>query len=328
MCENYDIDGFELDFMRHPQFFRLDETTSEQRSSIITEFISQVRELLDRTAKPDQRRWLCIRIPAYLSEFDSLGLHLPTIVDAGVDMINLSVSYFTEQQTDLAEIRKQVPDAAIYLEMCHCTTTGRRLTEGGGDNMLYRRTTDEQYYTAAHLAYARGADGVSAFNFVYYREHGTPGRGPFNEPPFHIFQHIADPAWLTRQPQHYFLSDRGYAVDRQLPKKFEAGSIHTFTMDMAPPEAGWKTNGKLRIQGRKPFADSQFTARFNGVDLEANTDVSEPYPNPYSPMLGKPEELRVWVVPSGLLKDGLNSIEISLTKGGPAEIIFLDLAVE
>jgi len=242
-------------------------------------------------------------------------------------MINLSVSYYTEQQTDLAAIRKQVPDAAIYLEMCHCTTTGRRLTEDGGDNMLYRRTTDEQYYTAAHLAYARGADGVSAFNFVYYREHGTPGRGPFNEPPFHIFERIRAPGWLARQPQHYFLSDRGYA-NRQLPKKLESDSIHTFTMDMAPPEGGWKTDGKLRVQGRESLDKSQLAARFNGVDLETTSDVSEPYPNPYSPMLGKPEELRAWVVPSGLLKNGLNSIEISLIEGEPAEIIFLNLAVK
>jgi hypothetical protein len=42
----------------------------------------------------------------------------------------------------------------------------------------------------------------------------------------------------------------------------------------------------------------------------------------------QPEELRAWVVPSGLLKDGLNSIEISLIEGEPAEIIFLDLAVK
>ena len=235
--------------------------------------------------------------------------------------------YFTEQQTDLAAIRKLAPDAAIYLEMTHATTTGTRLTKSGGDNYLFRRSTDEQFYTAAHLAYARGADGVSAFNFVYYREHGTPGRGPFNEPPFHIFRHIGDAQWLARQPQHYFLSSRGY-VNGHLPKQFEPGKTLSFTIDMASPTDSWKMDARLRIQGRQSLGDSRWRARFNGVDLNPSGDVSEPYPNPYPPMLGKPEELRAWTVPVGFLKDGINTIEITLVEGELSKIVFLDVAVE
>ena len=313
--------------MRHPQFFDLNETTSEQRVEIMTGFVRQVRELLNRTAQPGQHRWLCARIPAYLSEHDDLGINLPTFIDAGVDMLNLSISYFTEQQTDLAAMRKLVPDAAIYLEMTHATATGTRLTKSGGDNYLFRRTTEEQFFTAAHLAYARGADGVSAFNFVYYREHGTPGRGPFNEPPFHIFKHVGDAQWLARQPQHYFLSSRSY-VNRHLPKQFEPGNTVSFSIDMAPPADSWKMDARLRIQSRESLGDSQWRVRFNGVDLTPTDDVSEPYPNPYPPMLGKPEELRGWTVPVDLLKDGINTIEITLVEGEMSEVVFLDVAVE
>ena len=327
ICQNHDIDGFELDFMRHPQFFDLDATTSEQRVRIMTGFVGQVRELLNQTAQPGQYRWLCARIPAYLSEYDSLGINLPSFVDAGVDMLNLSISYFTEQQTDLAAIRKLAPDAAIYLEMTHATTTGTRLTKSGGDNYLFRRTTDEQFYTTAHLAFARGADGLSAFNFVYYREHGTPGRGPFNEPPFHVFKHIGDAQWLARQPQHYFLSSRGYA-NRHLPKQFKSGKTISFTLDMASPADSWKMVARLRIQGRQSLEDSRWHARFNGVNLIPTDDVSEPYPNPYPPMLGKSEELRAWTVPVRLLKDGINTIEITLDEGELSEIVFLDVAAE
>ena len=87
-------------------------------------------------------------------------------------------------------------------------------------------------------------------------------------------------------------------------------------------------DARLRIQGRQSLGDSRWRARFNGVDLNATGDVSEPYPNPYPPMLGKPEELRAWIVPVGLLKDGINTIEITLVKGELSEIIFLDVAVE
>ena len=326
ICENYDIDGLELDFMRHPQFFRLAETTLSERIDIINGFVQKVRELLNRTARSGQYRRLCARIPAFLPEYNALGIDLPSFVEAGVDMLNLSISYFTEQQTDLPTIRKMVPETMIYLEMTHCTMTGKRLTKGGGDNFTFRRTTDEQFYTTANLAYARGANGISVFNFVYYREHGTPGRGPFNEPPFHILKHIGDPEWLACQPQHYFISARGY-VSHHLPKKLEVGQTASFTLDMAPPKGGWDIDGKLRIQVREPIHNSQWQSRFNGGELTASSNVSEPYPNLYLPGLGHSEELYAWTVPVDRLKDGVNIIDITMVKGNANEVIFLDLAV-
>ena len=81
-----------------------------------------------------------------------------------------------------ADFRRLVPEAAVYAEMGHATWTGPKLGPGG-DSANFRRTTPEQFQTTAHLACTRGGDGVSLFNFAYYREHGGPGRGPFSEPP-------------------------------------------------------------------------------------------------------------------------------------------------
>ena len=39
-------------------------------------------------------------------------------------MVNLSYFYFTAQDGDLAAIRRQVPQAAVYVEMCHTTRVG------------------------------------------------------------------------------------------------------------------------------------------------------------------------------------------------------------
>ena len=265
-----------------------------------------------------------MRVPCYLAVHDRLGIDLPAMFRAGVDMVNLSSSYYTTQQTDLPAIRNMVPDAAVYLEMAHCTSA----TERG-----FRRTTDEQFYTAAHLAYARGAAGVSAFNFVYYRERGAPGAGEFNEPPFHVFKHLGDPAWLARQPQHYFLATgwRAHFLpdrDRPITRLVAAGEAAAFSLDMAPPDGGWSGDGRLRIQGDSSLGDSNWTAVLNEIGLKPNSDVSEPYPHPYPPLLGKPEELRAWTVPSRLLRDGINTIEVTMVDGDPANIWFLDLAVE
>lgn len=338
VCETFDIAGFEIDFMRHWGYFNMASTTSAQRKEIMYKFIRQVRSILDRTSKPGQYRWLCVRIPCYTAYFDNLGIDLPAWVDAGVDMVNVSPSYFTIQQTDAAAIKAMVPDTPVYLEMCHTTRLGESL---GDYKSTFRRTTPLQYYTTAHLAYSRGLDGVSLFNFVYYRE-GDPGAGPFHEPPFEIIRHLDDPAWLAQQPQHYIwqtdyskqINATSYAPDLQngqYPDQFSwTGTTKTYFFDMAPPTGGWTTDGKLRIQCDESLGATVWSAKVNGVSLSATSDVSEPYPHPYSPLLGEPDQHRAWIIPKDILRDGINEVRITRSLGGGStslKIVFIDIAI-
>ena len=330
ICEGYDIDGLELDFMRHFNYFRDDEATREQRVSIMTEFISRTRAALDQTARRGRRRWLCARVPCCLGMMDKLGLDLPALVRSGLDIVNLSASYFTAQQTDLPRVRRMVPDASIYLEMCH-TTMLQYPDVDGYDSFLFRRTTPEQYTTAAHLAYARGARGVSFFNFVYYREHGVGDRGPFCEPPFHVFENIGDPDWVAQQPQHYFIGHSEtppVPESLKMPRSVAPKHPSLFELDMAPPRGGWKQEGRLRIQAEADLGTSQWRATMNGVELPETDDRSEPYPNSYSPLLGTPAQHRAWVVSPRDLRDGSNELDVEMVAGDEAAmLVFLDLAV-
>ncbi len=332
LCENYDLDGLELDFMRFYSFFQLDKTTSEQRVQIVSGSVKEVRALLDRTAREGRRRWLCIRIPLYIKAHDALGLDLPALAAAGVDMLNLSASYFTVQQTDLAAIRKQLPDTAIYLELCHSIWNGDKLT-AGYDTFTFRRATAEQLLTTAHLALAQGCDGVSLFNFAYYREHGSAGRGPFSEPPFDLLPKLRDRAALAASPQHWFLAPgwgNPFIRPPMLPCTINPGKPKGFTLDMAPPKGGWKFEGRLRIQTIEDLPPGEWTATLNGQALQASAEVSEPYPNPSPSLLGRPAQMRAWQVPAALLKDGANRVEFTFTGPAPAEPIrlsYLDLAV-
>ena len=321
ICENYDIDGFELDFMRHPKFFK-GSTPREERVKIITDFVADVRKLLDRTARQGQRRWLCARVPCKLSMHDAVGIDLAEMVDAGLDMVNLSPSYFTCQDHDLALIREELPDAAIYLEMCHCTMTGKTVG-AGGDNFLFLRTTDQQYYTTAHLAYRRGADGVSLFNFVYTREHGTPGRGPFNEPPFHILKHLADPEWLARQPQWYVLAANWFT---SIHGRFTKGDAHTYRLDMAPT-AHQRKDGIFRLMTREVCTGCRWMAKVNGTTLARTDFVRKPLDHPYEAGMGDPRHYACFKCPRAAVKDGVNKIAIILEDGGPATVHYLDLVL-
>jgi hypothetical protein len=337
LCEQYDLDGFELDFMRHNRFFDETKTPLAERCEIMNDFVHEVRRLLDRTARPGCRRWLCVRVPAVLRAHDDLGVDLPAFVKAGVDMVNLSHSYFTNQYGDLAEIRALVPDVALYVEMCHCTAIARNRAKLGYDSFFFRRTTPRQFWTTAHQAYARGADGLSTFNFVYYREHGPGPRGPFHEPPFAMHQRLGDPAWLARQPQHYIMGSTWLSWDRPARRiegngphrKLEPGGTSHFEFILAPPDGGWRLGGRFRIQSPGSFDVTEWKATLNGQELVATYDRSEPSDAPYPSLLGNNEELRAWQVPPALLREGVNTVAVTYAAGDfPVEICFADLAVE
>ena len=331
LCENYDLDGLELDFLRFYGYFRLEETTLEQRQAIMTSFVREVRQLLDQTTRNGKRRWLCARVPCHLPALDVLGLDLKSLVAAGLDMVNASEHYFTTQQHDLAAIRTQTQGATLYFELCHTIWKGDKVAKGY-DVFPFRRATREHLHTSAHLAYARGADGISLFNFAYYRQHGHgDGRGVFGEPPFEALKALRDPKALVQEPQHWFIAQGWRAPGMKplpLPRKLEPGKSAKFTFDLAPPAGGWTQDARIRIQTDKPLVNAEWAATFNDEPLTATNDVSEPFPVPYPSLLGKPDELRAWIIPARLLRAGKNSLEVTLRAGESLSVVFLDLAVD
>jgi len=276
------------------------------------------------------KRWLCARVPCYLPALDLLGLDLKALVAAGLDMVNASSHYFTTQQHDLAAIRKMTLGATLYFELCHTLWKGDKV-QAGYDVFPFRRATPEHLQTSAHLAYARGADGISLFNFAYYRQHGQgDGRGQFGEPPFPAVKELRDPQALAQKSQHWFLAP-GWrspgAKPLPLPRKMEPGKPAKFTLDLAPPTGGWQGVAKLRIQADRSLTGQTWTASLDGTILEPTQDVSEPYPVPYPSMLAKSDELRAWLVPAPLLCPGKNSVEVTATADEVTSVLFVDLAV-
>ena len=321
LCTNYDLAGLELDFLRDNHFFRKDETTEQQRVKIMTGFARRIRKMMDRTARPGQRRYLCVRIPAGIAAHGAIGLDVRKLADAGVDMFNLSGWFHTMQRTDIAEVRKAVPNAGIYLEMTH--STGSHHVFVPGANSGSPRPSDEQLYTTAHLAYARGADGISLFNFVYYRGAGTAV--PPAEPPFHVLPRLSDPDWLAKQQQYYWLSVWSY--NNQIPKAIKPDKPATFVLDLAPPEQPKVETGRLRVHTEKPLGGAELGVKMNGTVLEPTDDVSAFYGNPDDGVISELSRRRAWACPVGILRDGLNELEVTVAATDSVNVIWIDLAV-
>ncbi|HEX2861620.1 MAG TPA: hypothetical protein VHN79_08270, partial [Lacunisphaera sp.] len=330
LCAGYDLDGLELDFMRWASYFHLEETTGAQRRAIMLDFIRQARAALDENAPAGRRRTLGVRVPGRVSGHDPLGIDLRAWVEAGVDWVNLSCHYLSTQQTDLAAIHRLIPDTPLYLELtfANAGTAGRRRAtlDRAAEARGYGLMTAGHFFTAAHLAYARGAAGVSLFNFVYYRNLGAEP----HVPPFEVLERLKDPAWLARQPQHYFLSDSSIPAsapsDFSQQRRLQPARPAEFVLDLAPPEGGWRKEGRLRLEATRAWDEGELRVSFNGTELNATPDVSEPYASSYAPK-PRPERLRAWLVPRELLRPGENRIEVTLLSGAGADLRFLDLAM-
>jgi len=322
----YDLDGIELDFLRDNTLFRTEETTEEQRVDIITEFVAQVRSALDNDYPSERKRFLCVRIPLEIRAHSDIGLSIERLVQAGVDMFNLSGWYHTIQRTDIPEVRKRAPDAGIYLEMTH-STASHRYFEKEHEYSTYGdpRTSDYQFYTTAYLAQKKGADGMSLFNFVYYRM-GEKSDIPVCEPPFHVLPRLRDMDWLSRKPQYYMLAKTAYFA--QLPRKVKPGKREIFELNLASAEVWREAGARLRLHTEHPLSkERRLAAKIGGHVLEETPDESRFYGNPFDGMISPEENRRAWAFPVSILRDGLNSLEVTLAAGPEINIIYIDLFI-
>jgi len=322
LSAKYGLAGLELDFLRDDTLF-VDEMPEQDRIEIVTEFVAQVRRALDR--KQHQRRWLCVRIPLQLSAHPRIGLDVQRLHGVGVDMLNLSGWYHTPQRSDVEGVRKLAPHAAIYLEMTHSAGGHPYFLEPG----LYGtngnpRTSDHHFYTTARLAHRRGADGLSLFNFVYYRM-GHRSDVPVMEPPFHVLPKLNDPGFLARQNAYYVLG--GLAYFRQVPRVLATDKPVTFDLDMLPTPSDRPSNqaARVRLHTEEALTSAHtFTVQFNGCALDACPDTTRFFGNPFDPMISPPEHRQAWYLPEDRVRDGINRLKVELQEGPPVKVIYVD----
>jgi hypothetical protein len=331
-CASYDLAGLELDFLRHWVRFG-DSTSLSDRAAITTEFVKRVRVMLDRTASQRglPRRWLCVRVPAKVKVRPEQGIGLDALANAGVDLVNLSYSYFTHQDDSVRLAVEELGNekVAVYAEMTHCTLTGKATAGSGTQPFL--RTTDEQFYTTAHLAYEQGASGVSLFNFPYYRYHVTDAIGPFHEPPFSVLPKLSDRGYLRQQSRWFFLSacrrDRVLG-ERVLPVLIQRNEPVSVSMEMTSLGEDYR-DGLLRLRSDEEIDDREIEVRFNGERLETAPFGSLPLPHPYDQTwIGTEKEHACFSIPCTLVRDGPNTVEILVAGGIRVRVTFIEAVFE
>lgn len=210
LCGKYDVDGFELDFLRSGLFFR--KGHERAGSKLMTELVERIHQLLgDLGRKRNKTLRLVVRVPTSVAQCLEQGLDVPTWIRRGlVDMV--------------------VPMDGGYLDMTAPVEQFVKLARGtpckvaGGLEYYIRgylkpkqqgitQASLERLRAGAASFWDRGVDAIYLFNYDCH------GPFPFRGQKRQALNEIHDPAKLAGTDQHYF-------VTREMSQKTPVGTGH------------------------------------------------------------------------------------------------------
>jgi len=237
VLRNYDVDGIEFDYMRWCHVFRPAEAV--ENAHFLTDLTRKARALLEKTSgKRNWRRLLFgVRVPQTLEECRALGFDVAAWIKEGlVDYLVPSDFFYTDFNTKVEEYvaLTEGTDCGIYpaIHPILCWENKSRLM------------TLANYRAAAHNFYARGAAGISPFNYMYSwdkrRSAGYIGSGLMWPAALGCLRELRDPGEVNERDRHYLF----YALWRQ---PSESGFRHDerIVLDRATPDAKGAT--RLRV---------------------------------------------------------------------------------
>jgi hypothetical protein len=293
LCAKYDVDGVELDFQRFPRFFHNNEI--EAGTKVMSAFVGRIRGLLDRLGRERGKSLkLCVRVPHTIARCEKAGLDVVGWDAAGlVDMINVSSFYIHTTELGIEEFQARTKRAKVYGEMNYVTYQNSKVST------FARRYTTFPIYRASALALlARGADGISLFNYDY-----VPSK--LRLPMAEGLKGITDIEQLKAWPKDYVL----YPGFGTFPAKDEK------TAALVIPDDTSKTTFEkalLRVETAKGCSDLTIAAWLNGKPLpEVEHESAELFP-PLAQNEGYAtrDRVRFFAVPLDYLIPGTNTIKM------------------
>jgi hypothetical protein len=312
LCERYTIDGLELDFLRWPFYFPT-AMPFEEKAPILTEYVRSVRRYLD-----------------------SLGKHIPICARlwGQLDILNLSSFYVMTSELEIETFRERYPHSPIYGEMTQCTFFGEILELSVEQA---RKATTEILRSTAYSILDRGADGISLFNFVYYRDYsfGSPNKLDKTEPNFPAIKNIWDRTKLAAQEKHYVITrtHRG-PFSRQLPAALKPRAPIALRIYVADDLSKKSVRAQfkkavLRIMSADKSWNGRKVAAYCGdAQLEETVHEGELFQQPYKECIPTNHAIyRDFVAPVELLRNGYNTFRFVLTQGNPINVDRLELAL-
>ena len=327
VCTRYDLDGIELDFLRHPKFFRPTqdlEPVEPRHVQMMTDFVRRVRTMTHRVAQQRGRPLIvAFRVPLSLERALFLGMDLKTWLDEDLaDILIIGAGYVPMAMAP--QLREMVEwghgyDVPVY----GCISASGMKQEQAGI---------EAWRAAAMNIWHVGADGVYTFNYF-------PSSREL------IFDQVGSVQTLKGLDKLYAIDSinigtfggyqtPGMVVPDRLPLSMAPGGTVSALLPIgedivAGTPAGKSCRARLRLRVSHLAAEDQIGVEFNNHRLETLSAVRAAEQEKSDEKNG-PAWIEASLDPAHV-REGVNRINISLSsrtrEARPVKVDRLNLVV-
>ena len=347
LCEKYDIDGIELDFLRSCPIM---STVNDENRENLNEYIASLRAVIDEVAK-EKGKTIGLSVRVYSEEKQNLDYGIDVaqwIADGSVEQVTVSGWYVpTYYNIPIEEWRESIDARNVQgydYTLLAGTDWGVRCDSRPYVGYLMWITL-EQFKGFVSASYAKGADGIYLFNhFLPDNDHGG------------TTYYVDRAGYKTRE---FVMTEKLLAADSQA--KAEEGTrvyVHTCrdSENTLYPISIGKTSYKFTINtGTAPeneyivrvgidacegYRDDLLSVKVNGFRTEqtfdvtaeggfkwSKSDAAEPVAQHVSETCAR--VLQFSLADIDMLEDGENTIEIlSKNTGFPQSIKWLEICVK
>ena len=274
VCAEYDVDGFEMDFLSHPYFFKKGEEA--QGLPLMNDFVRQVRARLDETGQAKGRKLtLLARVLPSLELNREIGLDVATWIREGwVDRVAPATRGYLDISADLTPFVELARDTAVEVS-------------GGLSDLYVRdytgaktgRASIEMLRAAAAAAWQSGVTSLHLFNYdCHATGKGKPGV-LFSPEEIQALREIGDPSLIARKDKHYYVTREMGGLtpeaggEMQLPTEMVRGDTRELRFLVGDDVAAAREEGALEsssllvsLEGYDRW-DDDLRVRLNGRGL-------------------------------------------------------------
>jgi hypothetical protein len=264
---NYDLDGFDIDFDRQPALFKKEEAV--KNTAVLTELLGQMKEALKAKSQAAGRPlYLSVRVPPSLEEMRKIGLDVSAWIKNGiVDIVVVGDPRGWNYRLpieDFVALAKGTNCKIIAQDLC-----AFREDRGRSSRVLFGEKTyysTEQFRAVAAKHWQAGADGQYIWNqhFLKFSADDKFDRQHWKE--------IGDRALLEHLDKHYLVGPKGHGGS--LPFTLaQAGESAKVNLEIAddPEKArdeGYPVKVVLRCQVEQLTRVDQVDFELNGATLD------------------------------------------------------------
>jgi len=305
VCENYDVDGIELDFFRSLVLFgnvaRGGIATQEQRD-MITSMVSDIREMTERIGmKKGKPILVLVRVPDSQGYCRDFGIDLETWMKNGlIDIVVASGLFRLNPWESMVELGHK------YSVKVYAGLSESRVKE---EHPLLIRRKNPTYRARSAAAWQAGVDGLYIFNEYntrkkYLSEIGNANKLKSKNNLYFVTYRNRDPNYRLNNGVKYSSLPLLTPVD---PVKLKSGSV-TFPLETGDESTTAEIALILYSEGGNP---ETLKVNLNNTRLLYHKSAEK--------------GLSIFKVPEEAVKSGMNKIIINSDNG--EEMTLLDIAM-